>query len=150
MTVNEFNCSTLQVGQIECLEFEVTPSAVEAFSSLSGDISPVHTNTNYACSKGFSGRIAHGLLIGAYVSALVGTKLPGKHGILQSCDLEFRAPLVPPDHIEVAGEVINISIGTGQIVLKISVRTRAGSLLATGKVKSIVREPAPLDPDAIL
>jgi 3-hydroxybutyryl-CoA dehydratase len=143
MPVQEFNCSTLQVGQTERLEVEVTPSAVAAFASLSGDFSPVHVNSDYARSKGFPDCIAHGFLLGAYVSALVGTRLPGKHGVLQSCDLEFRSPLVPPEHIEIVGEVINISAGTGQIVLKITVRTRAGSLLATGKVKSIVREQTP-------
>jgi acyl dehydratase len=115
---------------------------VDQFTALSGDVSPVHVDDAYARSKGFPGRIAHGLLIGAHVSALVGTRLPGQHGILQSCELEFRAPLVPPERIEITGEVTGISAGTGQVALKISVRNSAGKLLATGKVKSILREPA--------
>ena len=142
MPVNQHTLSTLAVGHTERLACEITAADVDRFTALSGDDSPVHVDDAYARSKGFPGRIAHGLLIGAHISALVGTKLPGQHGILQSCELEFRAPLVPPERIEITGEVTGISVGTGQVALKITVRNSAGKLLATGKVKSILHEPA--------
>lgn len=146
MPVNQHTLATLSVGHTERLACEVTLADVDRFAALSGDISPVHVDDAYARSKGFPGRIAHGLLLGAQVSALVGTRLPGQHGILQSCELEFRAPLVPPERIEITGEVVNISVGTGQVAIKVTVRSSAGKLLATGKVKCILREPAASPP----
>ena len=136
--VKSHTLSTLAVGSTESLEVAVSTEAVAAYAALSGDCSPIHVDASFAASRGFNGCVAHGMLIGAYVSALVGTKLPGKHGLMQSCELQFRAPLVPPDTLIITGEVINISAGTGQLTLKIIVKNSAGRLLATGQVKSIL------------
>jgi len=140
--MKEHALSDLTIGLTDRLEVEVTQADVDRFVEFSGDRSAVHVNDDYARAKGFPGRIAHGMLMGAYVSALVGNQLPGKHGILQSCELEFRAPLIPPERIEIVGEVTRVSAGTGQVTLKVTVKNSSGKILATAKVKSIVREPA--------
>ena len=134
--------SDLSIGLTDRLEVAVTQADVDRFAEISGDRAAVHMNDEYARAKGFSGRIAHGMLLGAYVSALIGNQLPGKHGVLQSCELDFRAPVIPPERIEIIGEVTGVSLGTGQVALKVTIKNSAGKILATGKVKSIVREPA--------
>jgi acyl dehydratase len=134
--------ATLHPGLVERLEVAVSADDVARFAALSGDTSPLHVDADFARSRGHAGCVAHGLLIGAYVSALVGTRLPGKWGLLQSCDLQFRAPLVPPAVLTVTGEVAAVSAGTGQITLRITVTDADGRLLTTGTVKSIVRAPA--------
>jgi 3-hydroxybutyryl-CoA dehydratase len=139
MQINEYTLADLAVGQTERLQVEVLPETVDRFAALSGDHSPVHVDRDYAEQRGFPGRIAHGMLLGAYVSALIGTLLPGKHGLLQSCELEFRRPLVPPDRIDIVGEITGISLGTGQVSMKIIIRSEAGVVLAMGKVKTLVR-----------
>lgn len=140
MSVKEYKFEELSVGLTESLTSNVTLEDVENFAALSGDVSPIHVSEEFAKSRGFPGRIAHGLLIGARISALIGTKLPGKNGILQSCDLEFRSPLVPPDLIEITGEITGISEGTGQIILKIHVRNSSGKLIAVSKARTILRK----------
>lgn len=140
--MKEYTISDLSIGQMDRLEVMVTQAEVDRFADLSGDFSPLHVSDEYAQSRGFAGRLAHGMLLGAHISALVGNQLPGKHGILQSCELEFRAPLIPPERIEIVGEVTAVSAGTGQVALKIVVKNPAGKVFITGKVKSIVREPA--------
>ena len=139
MPINEHTVSTLSVGHVETLEAQVTPEDVAKFAAISGDVSPLHVDAEYAKGRGFGGCVAHGMLIGAYVSALIGTRLPGKHGIMQSSELTFRAPLVPPDTLTITGEVTNVSEGTGQITIKITVKNLAGRTLTTGVVKSIIR-----------
>lgn len=148
MTINEHTLATLTVGHIERFTREVTSSDIARFAELSGDQSPVHSSPAYAADKGFDAPIAHGLLLGAYVSALIGNLLPGKHGILQSCELEFRAPLIPPEQIEISGEVTAISLSTGQVALKIAVKNAAGRLLVSGRVKTVVREPSARLPES--
>lgn len=137
--VKSHTLSSLTVGSTESLKVQVSAEAVATFATLSGDCSPLHVDAGFAVSRGFSGCVAHGMLIGAYVSALVGTQLPGRHGVMQSCELQFRAPLVPPDTLTITGEVINISASTGQLTLRITVKNVAGRLLATAQVKSILR-----------
>ena len=143
MVINQYTLEELVVGQKEILNSDVTCADVEGFALLSGDISPVHTSDEFAQSKGYTNRIAHGLLIGARISALVGNKLPGAYGILQTFDLEFRSPLVPPEQIEIIGEVVNISAGTGQVTLKIQVMNSGGKLIANCKARTIVHKPVP-------
>lgn len=143
MQVNEHTLGTLSVGHVESIEVPVTPEDVARFAELSGDRSPLHVDAEFARSRGFSGCVAHGMLIGAHVSALIGNRLPGKHGILKSCELVFRAALVPPETLTITGEVTSISEGTGQLTLKITVTSKAGAVLTTGVVKSIVRVPSP-------
>jgi len=139
--MKEYRLEELSIGLTESLKSLVTVEDVERFAEISGDVSPVHVSDEFARSKGFTGRIAHGLLIGARISSLVGNQLPGKYGILQNFDLEFRAPLIPPEEITITGEIINVSTGTGQATLKIQVRNTQGKLLANCQAKTIVRNP---------
>jgi len=140
--VKSHTLGTLAVGSTESLEVHVSTEAVAAFAALSGDCSPLHVDAAFAATRGYKGCVAHGMLIAAYVSALVGTRLPGRHGLMQSCELQFRAPLVPPDKLTIMGEVTNISAGTGQLTLQITVKNAAGRLLAAGQVKSILNAEA--------
>jgi acyl dehydratase len=142
MEIRECRIQDVTVGQQARLTVEVTAADVARFVELSGDCSPVHVDDDYARRKGFPGRIVHGMLLGAYVSALVGRLLPGRHGILQSCALEFRRPVAAPARIEIVGEVVNVSAGTGQVQIRIQVVDGAGQLVASGLVRSILREPA--------
>ena len=141
MKVKEHTLQTLTVGHTESLEVQVKPEDVSAFAMLSGDHSPLHVDEAFARSRGHKSCVAHGMLIGGYVSTLVGTKLPGRHGMMQSCELRFRVPLIPPETLTVEGEVTNISTGTGQVALKITVKNAGGDVLVTGKVTTIISEP---------
>lgn len=143
MQVQEHTLDTLPLGHRESMEVAVSAEDVARFAALSGDHSPLHVDAGFARSRGFDGCVAHGMLMGAYVSALIGTRLPGRHGIMQSCDLQFRAPLVPPETLTVSGEVTNVSAGTGQVTIKVVVKNAEGKVLTMGVVKSLVRLPPP-------
>ena len=83
----------LSVGQsVETLRL-VTAADVEAFAEVSGDTNPVHLDEAYAQTTSFKTRIAHGMLSGAYISAAIGTKLPGPGSIYLSQSMRFRRPV---------------------------------------------------------
>jgi 3-hydroxybutyryl-CoA dehydratase len=71
----------------------VSESDVIAFAAVSGDHNPVHLDHAYASHTLFKERIAHGMLAAAYVSALIGTQLPGPGSIYVSQTLRFRRPV---------------------------------------------------------
>ena len=60
----------LSLGQSAQMAKIVTAADIEAFAAVSGDINPVHLDEAYARTTPFQGRIAHGMLSGAYISAL--------------------------------------------------------------------------------
>ena len=83
----------LSVGQSAETTKVVTANDVDAFAAVSGDTNPVHLDEAYAKTTTFQTRIAHGMLSGAYISAVIGTKLPGPGAIYLSQSMRFRRPV---------------------------------------------------------
>lgn len=87
------------VGQSASLERAVTQEVINSFADASGDHNPVHVDTAFAASTMFKGTIAHGMLSAAYISAVLGTQLPGPGAIYMGQSLKFRAPVRPGDKV---------------------------------------------------
>jgi 3-hydroxybutyryl-CoA dehydratase len=71
----------------------VTEADIVLYSGISGDTNPVHLDQEFAKSTMFKGRIAHGMLTAGFISAVLGTKLPGPGSIYLSQSLKFKAPV---------------------------------------------------------
>ena len=83
----------LSVGQSAEIAHVVGAADIEAFAVVSGDVNPVHMDEAYAKGTPFGGRIAHGILGAAYISAVLGNRLPGPGAIYLSQSLRFRRPV---------------------------------------------------------
>ncbi len=83
----------LTEGQSAEITKVVGAADIDAFAEVSGDTNPVHLDADYAAATPFQGRIAHGMLSAAYISAVLGTKLPGPGAIYLSQSLKFRRPV---------------------------------------------------------
>lgn len=83
----------LEMGQSAEILKIVGAADIDAFAAVSGDTNPVHLDPAYAATTAFGGRIAHGMLSAAYISAVLGTKLPGPGAIYLSQSLKFRRPV---------------------------------------------------------
>ncbi|EEF23361.1 hypothetical protein RCOM_2017100, partial [Ricinus communis] len=57
---------------------------IQAFADVTGDTNPVHLDANYAATTSFGERIAHGMLSAGYISAALGTTLPGPGAVYLS------------------------------------------------------------------
>jgi acyl dehydratase len=134
----EYKIEELHYGMTDELSARVTNESIKQFSALSGDFAPLHTDEEFARKKGFKAPLAHGMLLGTYVSALIGNKLPGRWGIMQSFKMDFRNPLIPPQNIKIIGKVTNVSIAVQQVTIEIEIIGELGLQIAKGEVKSIV------------
>jgi len=83
----------LSLGQTAEREWTVTETVITAFAEVSGDDNPVHLDEAFAAATPFKGRIAHGMLAGSYISAVIGMQLPGPGTIYLSQALRFRRPV---------------------------------------------------------
>lgn len=83
----------IQIGMEASSSHVVTDEDIRAFAAVSGDCNPIHLDENYASKTRFQKRIAHGILGASYISAILGTKLPGPGCIYMSQTLNFRAPV---------------------------------------------------------
>ncbi|MGZ8363734.1 MAG: MaoC family dehydratase [Caulobacteraceae bacterium] len=117
----------LKVGDCAETVHTVTDEDLRAFAAVSGDTNPVHLDEAYAAATPFKTRIAHGLLGGAYISAILGTKLPGPGSIYLSQTLNFKRPIRIGDEVTTRVEVTALDPAKGRATL-------ATSCLANGKL----------------
>ncbi|MBV9081501.1 MAG: MaoC family dehydratase, partial [Acidobacteriaceae bacterium] len=73
--------STIKVGDTATLTRTIEERDVRAFANLSGDFNPLHIQQEFAKRTSYQRPVVHGLLIGSYVSTLVGMHLPGPGGL---------------------------------------------------------------------
>ncbi|HUO21189.1 MAG TPA: MaoC family dehydratase [Caulobacteraceae bacterium] len=96
----------LTVGQSAERTFEITDARVRAFAEVSEDRNPVHLDETYAAGTMFKGRVAHGMLLGGFISAVLGQDLPGEGSIYLGQTLEFLHPVRIGDQVRVTVTVI--------------------------------------------
>ena len=113
-----FYFDDLKVGQSAEMTRVVAAADLEAFAEVSGDNNPVHLDEDYARTTQFGGRIAHGMLSAAYVSAVLGTRLPGPGAIYLSQSLRFRRPVRIGDAVTARVTVKALDERRGQATLE--------------------------------
>jgi len=74
-------------------ENTVTERDIQLFGEATGDMNPVHFDEEFARKTVFRGRVAHGALSIGFISALLGTKLPGNGSIFLSASIVFKIPV---------------------------------------------------------
>lgn len=83
----------LKPGMSESFTKTVSERDVTLFGEISGDMNPVHFDEAYARTTIFRGRIAHGVLSLAFLSTVLGMKMPGPGTIFLSQTSRFKAPV---------------------------------------------------------
>jgi acyl dehydratase len=122
----------MRVGDEASIIRTITAANIDAFAALSGDHHRLHVDEIYASRMPWGRRVAHGMLLGAFVSALVGMKFPDYFLVSES--LEFRKPAFIGDLLVITGTVRDwsSSIGLARLVIGI---TRAEEKIAWGSVQ---------------
>lgn len=101
----------LHVGDTYIKEYVISDDAVKGFADISGDHNPIHIDDIEAKKSRFGKRVAHGMLIGAYISAILGEEFPGNGTIYLSQNIKFLKPVF-------IGEVISIRLVVKEIIGK--------------------------------
>lgn len=89
----------LSLGQSAESTKTVTQADIVKFADVSGDHNPVHLDEAFAAGTAFKGVIAHGMLSASFISATLGTQLPGEGTIYLGQNLKFLAPVRPGDQV---------------------------------------------------
>jgi 3-hydroxybutyryl-CoA dehydratase len=83
----------LKEGMTASFGKTISEADIYTFAGVSGDTNPVHLNEEFAKSTMFKSRIAHGMIGASFISAVLGTKMPGPGCIYITQSLKFRAPV---------------------------------------------------------
>ena len=117
----------VQVGQAAERAHVVTEADLVDFANVSGDHNPVHLDEAFAQTTQFKGRIAHGMLSAAYISALLAGELPGPGSVYLSQTLAFKRPVRIGDEVITRITVAAVDAEKGRVTL-------ATQSLVNGKV----------------
>ncbi|MBK7014023.1 MAG: MaoC family dehydratase [Sulfuritalea sp.] len=108
----------IQVGMRGTYAKTVTEADIILFAGVTGDNNPVHIDAEAAASTMFNERIAHGMLSAGFISAVLGTKLPGPGSIYMSQSLKFLAPVKIGDTVKTVCEVTVVVPEKKRVTLK--------------------------------
>src|SRR4051794_20702268 len=103
-----FDFEQLSIGMIASRSATIGRDEISAFVDLTGDGAPVHTDDAYARAMGYDGKIAHGLLVGAMFSRILGCDLPGPKSVILKLSLEMPRPVL-------IGETIRYNVSVGRL-----------------------------------
>jgi len=109
----------------------INESDIARFAEVSGDFNPVHMSEEYSRKTFFGGRIAHGVIAVALLSAAI-AKLPGLV-ILLSHSSRFLKPVRIGDTITALAEVTNTRKEKGIVTLKSTCTNQNGEAVVEGE-----------------
>ena len=131
----------LKIGDAAEFSKTVSESDIYQYAGITGDFNPAHINEDYAKKTFFKTRIAHGMLSAGFISAVIGTKLPGTGSIYIKQDLNFLAPVRIGDTITARVEVIEIVDGKNRVRLKTVCVNQEDTQVLSGE--AVVSPPKP-------
>jgi 3-hydroxybutyryl-CoA dehydratase len=132
----------LAVGQSAEMTQTASEAVIEAFAKVSGDANPVHLDEAFAAKTNFGGRVAHGMLAGAYISAVLGTHLPGPGSVYLNQSLRFRRPIRLGDEVTAKVTVKALNPNTGRATLATVCTVRGKAVVDGEAVVAPPRRPA--------
>lgn len=135
--MNRYTFEDLPVGHTESFPAHIGPEEMALFARLTGDENPLHTDGDYARSKGYAGKVAYGMLTASFLSTLAGMYLPGERSLLQEVEVKFVRPLIPREGLDlvVSGTVTEREERFRRLTVKVSVTGEDGTKYLRGTMK---------------
>lgn len=117
ITVGTICIEDLEIGMTRSLSKVIGDREISLFADVSSDNNPVHLDDDYARDTIFEGRITHGMLTAALISAVIGEQLPGHGSVYLGQNLRFLAPVRPGDLVEAVVSVTEIDHSRRRVTL---------------------------------
>jgi 3-hydroxybutyryl-CoA dehydratase len=123
----------LKVGDKGSLSKTVSEYDIYAFAGITGDFNPIHVDAEFAKGTMFKERIAHGMLGAGFISAVLGTVMPGPTNVYMSQEIVFKAPVKIGDTVTATCELIEKIEAKNRLVFRTTVTNQNDVLVIDGK-----------------
>jgi 3-hydroxybutyryl-CoA dehydratase len=131
----------LDIGDSDRFSKTVTDTDIYLFAGVTGDFNPAHIDEAYAQGTFFKTRIAHGMLSAGFISAVIGTRLPGPGTVYMRQTLDFLAPVRIGDTVTATVEVIEKMKDKKRVRLRTTCVNQEGTRVLDGE--ALVSPPRP-------
>jgi 3-hydroxybutyryl-CoA dehydratase len=123
----------LKIGDTFSTSKQITDAVVRAFAELSGDFNPIHLDEEFASKTRFGRRIAHGMISGALISAVLGYEFKERKIVYLSQTLKFTAPVFLDDTVTATATVAGIRADKPVVTLETVCTNQAGETVVKGE-----------------
>lgn len=130
----------INVGDTFTKERLVTDELVRAFAEVSGDFNPLHLDEEFAATTRFGRRIAHGMLSGAFISAVLGYEFAERKIVYLSQTLKFTAPVFIGDTVTTTATVTRIREDKQIVTMETVCTNQTGETLVKGEAAVMILE----------
>lgn len=128
----------IKIGDSFAKSREVTDELVRKFAEVSGDYNPIHLDEEFAKTTRFGRRIAHGMLSGAFISAVLGYELTERKIVYLSQTMKFTAPVYIGDTVTTTSTVIAIREDKNILTMETECTNQKGETVVTGEAVLMV------------
>lgn len=96
----------MEIGtQLSQIQKQVTQEQVERYAQASGDFNPIHIDEDFAATTSFGRRVAHGMLVLAFLSEMMTDAFRKEWLDTGRLKVRFKAPVFPGDIVTTFGQV---------------------------------------------
>ena len=128
----------LKIGDSFSTSRDVTDELVRKFADVSGDYNPLHLDDEFAANTRFGKRIAHGMLSGAFISAVLGYELSDRKIVYLSQTLKFTKPVFIGDTVTATATVTSIREDKPVVTLETVCTNQNGDVLVKGEAAVMI------------
>ena len=128
----------LKIGDKFSTSKQITDQVVRAFAELSGDYNPIHLDEEFAKTTRFGRRIAHGMISGALISAVLGYELKDRKIVYLSQTLRFTAPVYIDDTVTATATIKDIRADKPVVTIETTCTNQNGETVVTGEGKIMI------------
>lgn len=115
-------------------EFIVDTGVYNGFKTIFKDHNILHTNQDYAQSKGFREKVMFGNILNGFVSYFVGELLPDDEILIQKQEISFHKPVYINDILSFEAVLSEVYESVNSFEFKFKFKNESG-LIAKGKVQ---------------
>ncbi len=130
--MKELAYDDILVGDSASVSKTITEGDVVTYAGITGDFNPVHIDAEYASKSMFKERIAHGMLVSGFISAVLGYHLPGPNTIYLAQEVSFKLPVKIGDTVTAVATVTEKKDEKRIIKLKTTVTNQRGEIVVDG------------------
>lgn len=123
----------IKIGDSFSTSREVTDELIRKFAEVSGDYNPIHLDEEFAAKTRFGRRIAHGMLSGAFISAVLGNEFKDRKIVYLSQTMKFTAPVFLGDTVTATATVTGIRVDKGIVTLETICTNQNGEVTLKGE-----------------
>jgi acyl dehydratase len=125
----------LNINDVFTKSFVVSPKVYDGFIAAFNDKNPLHTDKDFAVSKGFKGKVMHGNILNGFVSYFIGECLPIKNVIIHSQQIQYKNPVYLNDEIIFEAYIDDIYESVNAIGFKFTFKNSESKIVAKGQIQ---------------